>query len=100
MTASLDRPAGAEMQASDPVVMPLLPPRLMITTEQQLKAIADPLRTRILVLLQHEPLTAKQIADRLSAVPGTIGHHIQVLEAAGLVQIVARRIIHGIQAKY
>jgi predicted ArsR family transcriptional regulator len=32
--------------------------------------------------------------------PGTIGHHLQVLEAAGLAQVVARRTVHGIVAKY
>ena len=87
-------------EETGPVVMPSLPSRLMITTEQQLKAIADPLRTRILVLLQHQPATTKQLAERLGAVPGTIAHHMQVLETAGLVQIVARRMVHGIQAKY
>jgi len=83
-----------------PVQMPTLPPTLHITTEQQFKGVADPMRSRILVLLQHEPLTVKGVATRLGAVPGTISHHMQVLEAAGLVQVVATRIIHGIQAKY
>ena len=82
------------------VQMPPLPAMLRITTEAQFKAVADPVRARILVLLQHEPLTAKQVADRLGAVPGTISHHVQVLESAGLVQVVATRLIHGIQAKY
>jgi DNA-binding transcriptional ArsR family regulator len=82
------------------VPMPALPATLRITTEAQFKAVADPLRARILVLLQHEPLTAKQVADRLGAVPGTISHHVHVLENAGLVQVVATRLIHGIQAKY
>ena len=89
-----------DLSADGPVAMPLLPPKLVLTTEQQLKALADPLRSRILVLLQHQPATAKHIADRLGAVPGTVGHHFQVLEDAGLVQVVARRIIHGIVAKY
>lgn len=83
-----------------PVAMPTLPPKLVLTTEQQLKALADALRSRILVLLQYQPATARQIADRLGAVPGTVGHHLQVLEEAGLVQVVARRIVHGIVAKY
>lgn len=90
----------AEPSEDGPVAMPALPPKLVLTTERQLKALADPLRSRMLVLLQHQPATAKQIADRLGAVPGTIGHHLQVLEEAGLVQVVARRLIHGIVAKY
>jgi DNA-binding transcriptional ArsR family regulator len=83
-----------------PVAMPELPLTLAITTEQQFKAIADPQRSRILGIIQNQPATAKQIADRLGAPPGTIGHHLQVLEAAELAKVVARRLVRGIVAKY
>lgn len=83
-----------------PVEMPELPISLTITTAQQLKAFGDPVRSRILGIIQNQPATAKQIADRLGQAPGTIGHHLQVLEAAGLAQIVARRQIRGTVAKY
>ncbi|MBO0793910.1 MAG: hypothetical protein J2P36_23570, partial [Ktedonobacteraceae bacterium] len=33
-------------------------------------------------------------------VAGTIGHHLQVLEEAGLAQVVAKRLVRGIVAKY
>jgi DNA-binding transcriptional ArsR family regulator len=82
------------------VTMPDLPPTFTITTEQQLKALADATRTRILSIIQNQPATAKQIADNLGATPGTIGHHLQVLEEAGLAQVVARRLVRGITAKY
>jgi len=83
-----------------PVAMPALPPRRVISTVEQFKAIADPTRTRILGIIQNQPATAKQIADRLKIAPGAAGHHLQVLEAAGLAQIVARRLVRGIVAKY
>jgi DNA-binding transcriptional ArsR family regulator len=83
-----------------PVTMPELPIELMISTEQQFKAIADPVRTRILGIIQNQPATAKQIAARLKLPPGTVGHHLQVLEAAGLAKVVARRLVRGIVAKY
>ncbi len=83
-----------------PVIMPDLPARLPITTMEQMKAIADPTRDRILGIIQQQPATAKQIADKLKMAPGTINHHLQVLEAAGLAKVVARRLIHGIVAKY
>lgn len=95
-----ERAVPAIPSGDGPVIMPPLPPTMLITTEQQLKAIADSLRSRMLVILQHQPATVKQLADHLGAVPGTVAHHMQVLEAAGLVQIVARRLVHGIQAKY
>jgi DNA-binding transcriptional ArsR family regulator len=83
-----------------PVVMPELPLSLDVDTPQQMKALADPLRHRILGIIQSRPATAKQIADRLKMPPGTIGHHLQVLEAAGLAKVVARRLVRGIVAKY
>ena len=90
----------AEPPEEGPVTMPLLPPRLALTTAQQVKAIADPLRARILGIIQHQPATAKQLADRLGVAPGSIGHHLQILETAGLAQVVAHRLVHGIVAKY
>jgi DNA-binding transcriptional ArsR family regulator len=83
-----------------PVTMPELPVHIVINTAQQFKAISDPLRSRILGIIQNQPATAKQIADSLKASPGAIGHHLHVLEAAGLAQVVARRLIRGIVANY
>jgi len=83
-----------------PVTMPELPIRFTISTIQQLKAISDPMRTKILGIIQNQPATAKQIADRLGASPGAIGHHLHVLEEAGLARVVARRITRGIVANY
>jgi len=83
-----------------PVTMPKLPIHIVINTAQQFKAISDPIRSRILGIIQNQPATAKQIADSLNASPGAIGHHLHVLEAAGLAQVVARRLIRGIVANY
>ena len=83
-----------------PVAMPELPVYIVISTIQQLKAISDPVRSRILGIIQNQPATAKQIADTLKASPGAIGHHMHVLESAGLAQVVARRLIRGIVANY
>jgi DNA-binding transcriptional ArsR family regulator len=83
-----------------PVTMPELPVQLVINTVQQFKAFSDPIRSRILGIIQNQPATAKQIADRLGASPGAIGHHLHVLEAAGLARVVARRLVRGIVANY
>ena len=83
-----------------PVRMPDLPTRRVINTLEQFKAISDPTRSRILSIIQNLPATAKQIADRLGATPGAIGHHLHVLEEAGLAQVVARRLVRGIVASY
>lgn len=83
-----------------PVEMPDLPPRLVVDNMQQFKAIGDSTRSRILGIIQNQPATAKQIAERLGATPGAIGHHLHVLEAAGLAKVVARRLTRGIVANY
>ena len=97
----MSEPSHDPILAEDaPVVMPDLPSRLSITTAEQFKAIAEPTRARILGILQHQPATAKELATTLGLAPGTTGHHLQVLEAAGLAQVVARRLVRGIVAKY
>jgi DNA-binding transcriptional ArsR family regulator len=83
-----------------PVTMPELPLKLVITTIQQFKALGDTTRDRILAIIQYQPATAKQLAERLGLPPGTVGHHLQVLEAAGLAKVVARRLTRGTIAKY
>lgn len=96
------RPFDAEavLPGSVPVSMPALPLRLSITTARQFQAFSDPLRSRILGIIQNQPATAKQIADQLGKPPSTVGHHLAVLEETGLAQVVARRLVRGIVAKY
>lgn len=98
--AAATDPEPPLLPAGVPVVMPDLPLRLEVTEERQMAAIGDPTRSRILGVIQHQPATAKQIADRLGMAPGTVGHHLHVLEEAGLAQVVARRLVRGIVAKY
>jgi DNA-binding transcriptional ArsR family regulator len=85
---------------SVPVVMPDLPARLTITTAAQLSALGDPLRERILAIIQQHPRTAKQLATQLNKSTGSIGHQLRVLERAGLARIVARRMTRGIVANH
>jgi DNA-binding transcriptional ArsR family regulator len=48
-----------------------------------MRALAHPLRLRILRVTLHRPLTNKQIAQRLERDPGTVLHHVRALVAAG-----------------
>jgi len=50
------------------------------------KALAHPLRLRILRLCWQDELTNKQIADRLDRDPGTVLHHVRMLARAGLLE--------------
>jgi DNA-binding transcriptional ArsR family regulator len=98
MSSSND--AENTLSEQGPVTVPDLPTTLLVNTYQQCKAIGDQTRWQILDYIQHRPATAKQIADVMHMSPGTIGHHLRVLESAGLARIVARRTVHGIVAKY
>jgi DNA-binding transcriptional ArsR family regulator len=83
-----------------PVRMIELPASIRITTIEQFRACSDPMRAQILGIIQTQPATAKQIAERLNATPGAIGHHLRLLEEHGLAQVIARRLIRGVVAKY
>src|SRR4051812_11245778 len=52
-------------------------------TAEEAKALAHPLRLRILRLCLHESLTNKQIADALEKDPGTVLHHVRTLVDTG-----------------
>ena len=57
-----------------------------LATVQEAKAVAHPLRLRIIRLCGGENLTNKQLADRLGRDPGTVLYHVRQLLAAGFLE--------------
>jgi DNA-binding transcriptional ArsR family regulator len=55
-------------------------------TAREAKALAHPLRLRILRLCWQQELTNKQLADRLDRDPGTVLYHVRQLADAGLLE--------------
>jgi DNA-binding transcriptional ArsR family regulator len=55
-------------------------------TVLQAKAASHPLRLRILRLCLQQPMTNKQLADRLGSQPGTTLYHVRLLVEAGLLE--------------
>lgn len=53
----------------------------------ELRALAHPLRLRILELFAESPRTTKQVAALLDQPPTRLYHHVNALERAGLVQL-------------
>ena len=51
-----------------------------------LRAVAEPLRWRILTLLSHEELCVCHLVETLDAPQSLISHHLRVLRDAGLVE--------------
>lgn len=64
-----------------------------------LKAIIDPLRTQIFETLTAQPLTIKQVADRLGLSPGNLYYHFNLLEKHGLIQVVESRMVGNLQER-
>jgi DNA-binding transcriptional ArsR family regulator len=73
---------------------------LELTTPEQLKALADPTRQRILGLIGQQAASTKQLSELLSMPKGTVGHHLKALESAGLVRVVRARQVRAITEKY
>ena len=62
-------------------------------TPDEARALANPLRLRILRLCLDEALTNKQIADRLGRDPGTTLHHVRMLVDGGFLAV--EEVRHG-----
>lgn len=60
-------------------------------TVEEAKALAHPLRLRILRLCALHDLTNKQLANRLEQDPGTVLYHVRQLVKAGFLQQVSVR---------
>lgn len=72
----------------------------IISTPAELKAIADPTRTAILQVLDDRIASAKELSDWLSMTHGRIGHHLKVLEANGLVEVVRTQKVRALTEKF
>jgi DNA-binding transcriptional ArsR family regulator len=73
---------------------------MSLATPEQFKAIGDTTRTRLLGLLSQRAATTKQLAEALNLPKGSVGHHLKVLEAAGLIHVVRTRQVRAITEKY
>jgi len=66
----------------------------------QVRALADPLRLRIVEAFSEKPMTTKQVAALLGEKPTRLYHHVQTLERAGLIRLVETRKKRGTVEKY
>lgn len=72
---------------------------LTLSRPDQLHAVADATRGRILGRLLQEPASVQELARALGVAKGTMGHHVRVLEAAGLIRVVETRRVRGVVEK-
>ena len=73
---------------------------LLVRNLGQLKALADPLRLRVLRAFAGEPRTAKQVAEEIGERPGRLYHHLAVLESVGLLEVTHTRQVRGTVEKH
>jgi DNA-binding transcriptional ArsR family regulator len=72
---------------------------LDVTRPDQLHALGDGTRWRILGRLLDGPASVQELANALGVAKGTIGHHVRVLDAAGLVRVVEEQRVRGVVQK-
>jgi DNA-binding transcriptional ArsR family regulator len=66
----------------------------------ELRALAHPLRFRILELFAQEPRTTKKVAELLGQPPTRLYHHVAALERAGLIMLRETRQNRGAVEKW
>jgi len=66
----------------------------------EIRALAHPLRLRLMEVFGEAPRTTKQVADLLGEPPTRLYHHVAALERAGLLRLKETRQNHGITEKW
>src|SRR5580658_9086781 len=77
-----------------------LPETFHVTTDEQLRAVSNLTRHRIIAALRFEPATITQIAERVGLAKGSSSYHVRLLERAGLVKVVRTRKVRGVTERY
>jgi DNA-binding transcriptional ArsR family regulator len=90
-TAATAQPAGPDYDAPDVLV---------VREPEQLKALGDELRGRIVVMLRERAQSVSELAAKLGMPKGTVAHHVKVLESAGLLKVVRTRRVRALTESY
>ncbi len=72
---------------------------LVVRESEQLRALGDDLRSEIVVLLRENAHSTTELAEKLGLPKGTVGHHVKVLEKAGLIRVVRTRQVRALTEK-
>ncbi len=67
---------------------------------QQLRALAHPLRLKLIEMFARGPRTTMQVAAQLGEPPTRLYHHVNALERAGLLKLTRTRQVRGTTEKY
>ena len=73
---------------------------MLVAEPAQLRAMADPFRVQLVQLLRDRARSTQEISEELKVPKGTVGHHLKVLEAAGLIHVVRTRKVRALTEKF
>lgn len=93
-TRSKPRPAGGVAKSRAPVES------LRVRDLVQVRALANPLRIRLLEAFADAPRTTKQVAQLLGEKPTRLYHHVDALAKAGFLRLHSTRPNRGTIEKY
>jgi DNA-binding transcriptional ArsR family regulator len=69
-------------------------------TPERMKALADRLRMTVLDLVLERAMTVTELAERLKRPRGTVAYHVDILVAAGLLQVVRTRRVRAVDERF
>ncbi len=73
---------------------------LLVSDPAKLRAMADPFRVQLVQLLRDKARSTQEISEQLGIPKGTVGHHLKVLESAGLIRVVRTRKVRALTEKF
>ena len=71
-----------------------------IDSSAGLRAIADPLRQKLLDLVLERAATVSEMAQAVDRPKSTVAHHVQVLVDAGLLRVIRSRRVRAIDERF
>jgi DNA-binding transcriptional ArsR family regulator len=71
----------------------------VVETVAALKALADPVRLRIVMLTEDEPRTVKELAAALELPQTGLYYHVKILLKAKIIRVASRRMVSGIEER-
>ncbi len=72
----------------------------IVKTREEIKALAEPMRIRLLEAFGGEPMTTKQAAQQMGVSATKLYHHVELLEKLGLIELVKTNRVRGATEKY
>lgn len=73
---------------------------LDIDSPERLKALGDPLRGHICDLVLERAMSVTELAERVGRPRGSVAYHVDVLVAAGLLQVTHTRRVRAVEERF